>query len=282
MTFRRVAVWLLVAAIGSMAPPVAGQGPLIPVEAEALGAVGSWLLKTIGGYAITKAIDPFVDKVLGRDNEKKIKAIEQRLQAQLNQGTANRAQVEEELAVARRELKILRQLMAGQTTQVQLEQYRQELATDMKTIQRTLVDHERRLADQERLLAAQGKILEQQGLELQNLKRHQQQPWSPREAPTSRPSGPVPLGHPYSSAADLKIEVKGQANYIRLREATHPVKMGRFQFSRSRSQAAYFLPPSTRAVVELFAPDNRISMPAGLANQVQIISHGWHYETLIY
>jgi len=242
------------------------------------------LLSTLGGYSVGKVIDPIVDKVLGRDNEKKIQAVERHLQAQVDKGTANQKQVEEQLAVARRELEIIRQLLAGKTTQTQVAKYRAELSSDMKMIRKMVEEHERRLAEHDRLLAEQGKLIEDQGLELKDLRQRldHQQPWSPPGAPAPPRSGPPPVGPPSSSAAGLKIEVRGEANLIRLREATHPVLMGKFRFSGSRSQAAYFLPPQTHVVVELFAPDNRISMPAQLANQVQIVSHGWHYETLVY
>ena len=58
--------------------------------------------------------------------------------------------------------------------------------------------------------------------------------------------------------------------------------MGTFSFTKNGSQAAYFLPPGTRAVVELFGPNNRISMSAHLAQQVQILNHGFYYQPLVY
>jgi hypothetical protein len=269
----------------SVAFPAFAQGPLIGIEAEGLVEIGGWLAEWLGAYSLGKTVDPYIDKILGRDNEKKLQAMESRLQHQLDQGTANRKQAETELAVTKKELQILQQAMAGRTSQKQAAKYREELASDLKVIRATLAAHERKLADHERRLAEQGKVIEDQGKiiegqghELDVLKKRfdQDQPTAP---PRREPAYPKGYG---STGATLTIEVRGSDNLIRLREATHPVLMGAFSFSRDHSKAEYFLPREAHAVIELFGPNNRIYMSASLARQVQILSHGFYYQTLAY
>jgi hypothetical protein len=269
----------------SVAFPVSAQGPLIGIEAEGLMEVGSWLAEWLGAYSLGKTVDPYIDKILGRDNEKKLQAMENRLQSQLNKGTVDRKQVETELAVAKKELQILRQAMAGLTSQKQAAKYREDLTSDLKVIRATLAEHERRLAEHERILAEQGKVIENQGKiiedqghELDALKKHfdQDQPATPPRREPAYPRGYRPTG------ATLTLEVRGSGNLIRLREAMHPVLMGTFSFTRDRSKAEYFLPREAHAVIELFGPNNRIYMSANLARQLQILSHGFYYQTLIY
>lgn len=291
MKAQRASAWLLIMALIVAPWPVASQGILIEPEVEILWSAGKWLATTVGAYLVNRTLDVVFDRPRARETERSLQKAEQILQATLEQGKADRKQVEAELAVAHRELHIVRQFMKGTPSKAQLAQYQQELTSDLQLIQKTLEEHERRLDEHDRRLAEQGKIQEDQGREQRDLKRKvddlaqrlDQQP-SLRPPVASLPPGGRPPGirPPYSSAAELKIEIKGPENLIRLREATHPVRMGRFSFSRSRGQASYFLLPSTHVVVELFAPNNRIFMPSHLADQVQIISHGWYYQTLVY
>lgn len=254
--------------------PASAQGPLIVPEAEALGAIGSWLAGSIEGYlsgqAIDLAIGPVIDKMLGRDKEKKLREIETRLQNQIDRNTSDRKNVEKELSVAKSELRILHRLIASSPNIEQLARDRKELASDLETIRSTLAEHEKRLDQHDRLLAEQGKLIERQGQELEDLKQH-----APK-SPARSPAEPLRVG------ADLRIEVRGTANLIRLREATHPVLVGNFKLSRNGVAAAYFLPLECHAVVEIFAPGNRISIPALLAQRVQILDHGFQYEKLVY
>jgi hypothetical protein len=283
MKSRRALSCLLVMAITAAPSPVMAQGPLVVPEAEVLWGIGTWLVSYITG----KAVDPFVDRVLGRDTEKKLQAVAASLKNQIDRGAANGKQLEEQLKVAKDELRMLRQLMAGAPSAKQLEHDRKELASDLKTIRSTLAEHERKLAELDQRAAAQDDKIESQGRKLKEMEQRlgvQQSP-SPSQGPLSPPAPGEslrPLSIPLQPGATLMIQVKGRANLIRLREATHPVLMGTFRLSRDGMAAAYFLPPAVRAVVELFAPANRISMPARLAHQVQILSHGWYYETLLY
>jgi hypothetical protein len=280
---------LFVAAL-TTAFPGAAQGPLIEVEAAGLAKIGGWLIRTLGAYAVDKGMDVLVDKALGRDNEAKLQEIERRLKRQVDAKNAeNRKQIEAELGVARQELVILRFLMERRPTKQQIEKYQAELDSDLKLIHMTLAEHERKLADHDQKLAEQGKLIEDQGREIDDLKHqiHQPQPSSPPaplpQLPPSQPGGGATFpGNPIHPGATLTIEVRGKDNLIRLREATHPVAMGIFRFSRNGGQAAYFLPPGTRAIVELFGPNNRISMSARLAQQVQILNHGFYYQPLVY
>jgi hypothetical protein len=280
MKSRRTLGCLLAMAI-TMAPSlVMAQGPLVIPEAEVLWGVGTWLASYLAG----KAVDPIFDKVLGRDSEKKLQAVKASLENQIGRGAANRKQLEEQLAVANNELRVLQQFMVGVPSPKQREHDRKELASNLKTIRSTLAEHERKLAEHERKLDEQKEKIESQDRKLIEIERRlsgQQSP-SPSQWPPStvEPSGPLSI--PLQPGATLTIQVKGRANLIRLREATHPVLMGSFRLSRDGMAAAYFLPRTVRAVVELFAPANRISMPARLARQVQILSHGWYYETLLY
>ena len=281
-----VLICLFVATLAA-AFPGAAQGPLIEVEAAGLARIGGWLIKTLGAYALDKSLDFVVDKALGRDNESKLQEIENRLKRQADDKNAeNRKQVQAELAVARQELEILRCLLQRRPTKQEIEKYQADLNSDLKLIHVTLAEHERKLADHDQKLAEQGKLIEDQGREIDDLKHrmHPAQPLSP--PPPQRPSSPgggttfpVTPSHP---GATLTVEVRGRDNLIRLREATHPVAMGTFRFSKNGGQAAYFLPPGTRAVIELFGPNNRISMSSRLAQQVQILNHGFYYQPLVY
>jgi hypothetical protein len=274
---------LLVAALAT-AFPGAAQGPLIEVEAVGLARIGGWLIKTLGAYALDKGLDFVFDKATGRDNQTKLQEIESRLKRQANDKNAEtRKQVQAELAVARRELEILRCLLQRRPTRQEVEKYQATLNSDLKLIHMTLAEHERKLADHDQKLAEQGKLIEEQGQEIDDLKRqmHQARP-SPPHPPLPPPDGTTFPGAPIRPGATLTIQVRGTDNLIRLREATHPVMMGTFSFTKSGGQAAYFLPRGTRAVVELFGPNNRISMSARLAQQVQILSHGYYYQPLVY
>ena len=278
MRSRRAFGCLFILTIWMVPFPATAQGPLIVPEAEALGAIGSWLAGSIesylGGKAIDWAIEPVIDKVLGRDKEKKLREIEARLQNQIDRNTSDRKNVEKELSVAKSELRILHRLIASSPNIEQLARDRKELASDLETIRSTLAEHEKRLDQHDRALAEQGKLIESQGRELEDLKQRVDSPYS--KSPVESPAEPRRAG------ADLRIEVRGTANLIRLREATHPVLVGTFKLSRNGVAAAYFLPQECRAVVEIFAPGNRISIPAGLAQRVQILDHGYQYEKLIY
>jgi hypothetical protein len=251
--------------------PSAGlaQGVATIIEAPLLKGIGKWLVSSIVSYAAGKAIDPIVDKALGRDNETKLKAVEARLQAQLDKGASNRREIEEQLGVARSELQILRKLMSGIPSRQQLAKDRAKLETDLKTIRSVLDEHEKRLDAQDQHLAENDRRLS----ELERERRGYLPPPSPGQAPS--PSPPQAGGR-------LMIEVRGRGNLIRLREATHAVFMGTFRLTRSDGQADYFLPPEALAIVELFAPASRISMPQRLAHQVQILSHGFSYKTQLY
>jgi hypothetical protein len=262
-----VAGCLLTVAI-TMAPSAGlAQGPATVVEAQVLKKIGSWLISSIASYAAGKALDT----ALGNDNEKQLKAVETRLQAQLDQGAANRRQIEEQLGVARSELQILRKLMSGIPSRQQLAKDRAKLETDLKTIRSVLDEHEKRLDDQDQHLAENDRRLS----ELEREHRGYQPPTSPGTGPAPSPSSPQAGGR-------LKIEVRGRGNLIRLRVATHPVFLGTFRLKRSDGQADYFLPPEALAIVELFAPASRISMPQSLEHQVQILSHGFSYQTQLY
>ncbi len=273
-----VLICLLAIAVTAAFPSLA-QGPLLGIEAEGLAEIGGWLFSTLTSYGITKAVDPYVDKILGRDNEKKLQEMESRLKRRLDdKNAADRKQVEDELKVARKELEILRSLMEGRPTKTQVTKYRAELDSDLKLIRETLAEHERRLAEHDQKLAEQGKIIEDQGRELDGLKTRMDQ-LQPPMPPIREPVPPRNYG---PAGATLTIQVRGKDNLIRLREATHPVMMGTFSFSRNGANAAYFLPRQARAIVELFGPNNRISMPAQIAQQVQILSHGFYYQKLVY
>ncbi len=282
-------ICLLAAALTAAFPSVA-QGPLIPAEAEGLAQIGGWLIKTLGAYAVDKAADWVVEKTLGQSNETKLQEIERQLKRQLDdKNVENRKQVQAELAVARQELEILRCLLQRRPTKNEIEKYQAQLNSDLKLIHVTLAEHERKLADHDQKLAEQGKLIEDQGREIDDLKHqiHQPQPSSPPPPQRPLPPGggtsfPVTPSRPGSTSGILTIEVRGRDNLIRLREATHQVAMGTFSFTKNGSQAAYFLPPGTRAVIELFGPNNRISMPARMAQQVQILNHGFYYQPLVY
>jgi hypothetical protein len=295
MKSRHALGCLLAMAIMAVPSPTVAQGPLIVPETEllldtgeVLWTVGTWLANYLAG----KAVDPLFDKVFGRDSEKKLQAVKVNLENRISQGAANRKQLEDQLATTKDELRMLRQLMAGGPSAKQREHDRKRLAADLKTIRSTLAEHEKKLAEHDKKLAQQNEAIESQGRMLSEMQQllDLQRPLSERHSPPpprsiggpsiGRPSRPS--GNPFQSGASLRIQVKGRANLIRLREATHPVAMGIFRLSREHMEAAYFLPPEARAVVELFAPANRISMPARLARQVKILSHGWYYETLLY
>jgi hypothetical protein len=249
---------------------------LIVPEAEALGAIATWLAGSIasylGGKVVDPVVEPVIDKILGRDKEKKLREIEARLQNQIGQSAANRQSVEKQLVVVKSELKIVHELIASKPSIKQLKHDQAELASDLETIRSTLAEHEKRLDQHDRDLAEQGKLIEKQGHELDDLRQRIDRPKDP-------PAGPA---RPLQPGASLRIEVRGEANLIRLREATHPVLVGSFKLSRNGASAAYFLPPETRAIIEIFAAGNRISIPARLAQRVQILDHGWRYEKLIY
>jgi len=278
MKARKASAWLLVAAILAAGSPIAGQGPLLVPEIELVWTAGEALLSIVTGYIAGKAID----KVRGEDTETQLKKVIPRLESQINKSNVNRKAVENALAVAQQELKIAQKLRTGGATKAELAKYRQELTTDIETIKTTLQEHERHLADHDRQLAEQGKLIQKQGEKLEDFEHRLDQRQTPPTVRVPPDRGPAPRRPSYGPAGELTIEVRGAANSIHLREANHPVRMGRFRISQSRSQAAYFFSPSNRVVIELFAPDNHIFMPSYLASQVQIVSNGWHYETLVY
>jgi hypothetical protein len=286
---RRGAVGCLLAVMVTMAPlPAAAQGPAIIPEAEALWSLGTWLVDAIAsnavGQAVGEVVRPLINTVLGRDNETKLKAVQIELRKQLDQGTANRHEIEQQLRVAKNQLRILRKLMVGVPDAKQLAQDRELLETDLSTIRSILAEHEKRLNQHDEHLANHDQQLADNDRRLTELER-QQRGFQPAPASPYPAPNPVPPGYPQGGPQGgrrLMIEVRGRGNLIRLREATHPVVMGTFRLTRPDGQGDYFLPADALAIVELFAPASRISMPHRLAHQVQILSHGFPYQTQLY
>lgn len=268
MSCRRAVGCLLVAAVTIVPSPSLAQGALLPAEGKVLLAVGGWLLSYIGG----KVADKVMALAEGKENEKKLDTVVATLNDHLKQDSANKAQIEGQLKMAKTQLRILRQLMAGVPNPKQLAKDREQLESDLTAIRSMLAEHEKRLDEHDQHLADNDRRLS----ELERQQRGFQPPQAP-PAPGQTPSPRSP-----KAGGRLTIEVRGRGNLIRLRIATHPVYMGTFRLTRTDGQADYFLPPEALAVVELFAPASRISMPQSLAHQVQILSHGFSYQTQLY
>jgi hypothetical protein len=267
MRYRRAVGCLLVVAITAAPSTVAAQGPLLVPEGKILLVVGSWLLSYLGG----KLADKVIDTIQAKDNEKKLDTVVANLNAHLKVDSANKEQIEGQLKVAKDQLRILRQLMAGVPSSKQLAQDRKQLESDLTEVRSLLAEHEKRLGEHDQHFADNDRRLS----ELERQQRGYQPPLSP-------PSPERPPTIPPQGGGRLTIEVRGRGNLIRLREATHAVLMGTFRLTRVDGQAEYFLPPAALAIIELFAPASRISMPQRLARQVQILSHGFSYQTQYY
>jgi hypothetical protein len=267
MSCRRAVGCLLLAAMIAP-PPSLAQGPLISTEAKVLLAVGSWLLGYIGGKVADKAIA----LSQGKDNEKTLDTVVATLNDHLKQNSADKEQVEGQLKMAKTQLRILRQLMAGVPNPKQLARDREQLESDLTTIRSMLAEHEKRLNEHDQHLADNDRRLSE-------LERQQRGFQPPQVAPAP---GEFPSPRSPQTGGRLTIEVHGRGNLIRLRVATHPVYMGTFRLKSVDGQADYSIPPEALAVIELFAPASRISMPQSLVHQVQILSHGFSYQTQLY
>jgi hypothetical protein len=275
MKSKQVASGLLIVAITMASFTALAQGPLVPAETKLLVSIGQWLV----GYAGGKALDAFGEIAFGKKSESKLEGMVADLQARSRQDTANRNQIEAQLKIANAELRVLHQLMNDAPSAKQLKQDRKELATDLKTIRNLLDEHEKRLDAHDKKFDEHDLHLADNDRRLTELERQQLGSPAPSELPGVTPSPSQVRPH---SAGRLRIEVRGRGNLIRLREATHSVFMGTFRLTRSDWHADYSLPPEALAIIELFAPASRISMPQRLAHQVQILSHGFSYQTQLY
>jgi hypothetical protein len=267
MCCRRAVGCFVLIAVTIIPSPSLAQGPLIPAEGKVLLAVGSWLLGYIGGKVADKAIA----LAQGKDNEKTLDTVVATLNDHLKQNSADKEQVEGQLKMAKTQLRILRQLMAGVPNPKQLAKDREQLESDLTTIRSMLAEHEKRLDEHDQHLADNDRRLS--ALESE----HRGYASTPSTTPGQAPSPNSP-----QAGGRLTIEVRGRGNLIRLRVATHPVYMGTFRLKSVDGQADYSIPPEALAVIELFAPASRISMPQSLVHQVQILSHGFSYQTQLY
>jgi hypothetical protein len=272
MKSKPVASGLLIVAITMASFTALAQGPLVPVETKVLVSIGQWLL----GYTGGKALDALGEIAFGKKSESKLEGMVADLQARSRQDTANRDQIEAQLKIANAELRVLHQLMNDVPSAKQLKQDRKELATDLKTIRNLLDEHEKRLDAHDKKFDEHDQHLADNDRRLTELERQQR---GSSELPGVTPSPSQERPH---SGGRLRIEVRGRGNLIRLREAAHSVFMGTFRLTRSDWHADYSLPPGALAIIELFAPASRISMPQRLAHQVQILSHGFSYQTQLY
>jgi hypothetical protein len=268
---------LLAAAVLAPAPALA-QGPLIVPEVEAAGSIlataGRWLLSVVASKVLTDQ----VDQARGRDVETQVKQAEARLKKQLDQGTVDRQQLADALNVAKTELAMLKNVLSAVPNAQKLDRDRRKLEADLATIRPILEDHERRLAVHEQQLEKQDSDIRRQGQELEALKQRINE--GP-EHPVQYPSAPPPDA-PASAAGTLIIKVRGRGNMVRLYGASRHAKTGVFLISRDGAVASYFVPAGVRAIVELMAPGNFISVPAALMPAVKIESHGWYYQSLVY
>lgn len=271
MRSQRVIGYLLITAVMTASSACLAQGPATVVEAKILERVGTWLVTTLASYAVDKTIDMVVNPLLAKDNEKKIRGVETHLQTQLDQGAPNQGEIRDQLAVAREERRILQKLLSKTPSRKELAKDRAELEADLTTIRSMLAEHEKRLDEHEQHLADNDRRLSL--LESEN--RGQLPVPSPVLGQAPSPNSPPAGGR-------LTIEVRGRGNLIRLRVATHPVYMGTFRLKSADGQADYSIPSEALAVIELFAPASRISMPQSLVHQVQILSHGFSYQTQLY
>jgi hypothetical protein len=271
MSSQRVVGYLLTAAVLTASSACLAQGPATVVEAKILERVGNWLVTTLASYAVDKTIDMVVNPLLAKDNEKKIRGVETHLQTQIDQGAPNQGEIRDQLAVAREERRILQKLLSKTPSRKELAKDRAKLESDLTTIRSMLAEHEKRLDEDEQHLADNDRRLS----ELENEHR------GPLPAPSPAP-GKVPSPNPPQAGGRLTIEVRGRGNLIRLRVATHPVYLGTFRLKSADGQADYSISPEALAVIELFAPASRISMPQSLVHQVQILSHGFSYQTQLY
>jgi hypothetical protein len=227
-----------------------------------LGKAAQWLTSALA----SKFLGDKIDQARGRDVEAQVRRAAARLQKQLDQGKTDHQELRQlsaSLALAKTELEALKNILASAPNIKQLERDSRQLEADLLTTKAALMDCEKRLETEER-------VTERHDHDIETIKDRIDKLESRMRAPAE------------GAAARVIIKVGGRDNRIRLANAMHSVPTGVFLISQNNAQAFFSVPPGSQAVVELLAPGNLISMPATLAANVKIISHGWYYRSEVH
>jgi hypothetical protein len=275
--FLRAILVLLVLGFG--ATRASAQAGKIIIEG------GKWLGKQILDYATGKTFD----RLLGIDYETQLKQVETNLVAQLRKGAGDAQNLRVELDATRSQLSMLQTLLYSKPTSNQLEQFRQQLTSDLARVVKVQQEHTQKIASLEGTTqdheARLKRLEERENAEKRNeveqppqaAPRSWQEPESLRQGQDSsyREQTQQPR-KVRNSGVTLIVRVTGQANEIDVSETEDftGADIGSFEIESARKRYFLQLLADTGGVIDIRGDGNTIYLPRNLCGRIRVIRKG--------
>lgn len=132
---------LIAAFLLAMPAPLPAASMPAQAPVPLLIRAGKWLVSTVAGYFVGKAID----RALGREYEQQLAEAEARLRREIAQAAGDRAALENEHRVTQSQLETVRSLLSGTPSKAELEQLRVRVDADLGRVLAVLGEQGQRL-----------------------------------------------------------------------------------------------------------------------------------------
>lgn len=271
--------------------------PTMAQEEVVILVIGKWIANQVAGYFIGKAIDT----VAGNDYDKKLQAVEVRIQSQLRQANSDKALLNRELETARAQRQTLAYLLQSKPDRKELMALNSRMQGGMAELRKRIERQEIRLNEHDGRLSAQDSRLKDQDgrlsdheLRIKKLEDAAQVPDrssaqppardfhregsydrlpAPRSEAPRRRSGP---SHELNGRGGVTLDlwVSGSDNEIRIEESASDAQSGTFTISDVGSRLRFRLLSGTGAVIHVTGDDNRLYIPSEVLGRVRVVRTG--------